>query len=108
MIGIGSPNEPLQTANRLRPMERIDIIFNSEHGGRIVRIANKNSLNQLCAIGETEDFGDWPLRLISGQPLNRPRAENDHAMGRFATQNLLPRKGDDIELGPIETLRKSC
>ena len=51
-------------------------------------------------------FGNGQAGLYTLEPLDRARAEHDHAMRGLAAQRLLPGEGRHVELGPIEPLRE--
>src|SRR5690606_21248581 len=100
-------NQRIETAERFRPFQRVEIIFHAEHGRRVDSFADENALDQLAALGHAENLRQRPCRLVAFQPLDSPRAEDQDAMRALAAQHLLPGEGDDIEFREIETLRES-
>ena len=72
--------------------------------GRVDGFALENAFDQLAAMGQAEELRQRPGRRIGLEPLNGAGGENQHAMRGLAAERLLPGKGDDIELRPIELL----
>ena len=105
-IGVGAPDQGVEPADRLRPLQRVDIIFDAEHRWRVDRLAFEYALDQLAALGHAEQLGQRPGGLVSFEPFNGARAQHDHAMSGLAAERLLPGESDDIEPGPIKVLRE--
>ena len=105
-VGVGARDQALQPADRLRPGERIEIIFHAQHRRRVDGLAFEDAFVQLAALGHAEDLRQRPRRLVGLEPLDRARRQDEHAVRGFAAQHLLPGEGHDIELGQIERLRE--
>ena len=58
----------------------------------------------LPALVRREDLGQGPGRCPAFKALDRARAQDQHAVGRFAAEHLLPGEGGDIELLPGKPL----
>ena len=96
----------VEAADRLRPLQRVEIILDAQHRRRVDRLALEDAFDQLAALGHAEQLGQRPGGLVGLEPLDRARAQDDHAVRRLAAERLLPGEGDDVELGPIEVLRE--
>src|SRR5690606_10629075 len=103
-VGVRAGNEAIQPADRLRPFERVDIVFDAQHRWRVDRLALEDAFDQLAALRHAEDFWQRPGGRIALETLYRARAEDQHPVPTLAAQNLLPGEGDDIELFEIEAL----
>ena len=106
-VGVGPRNERLEAGERLRPLQRVDIVLDAQHRRRVDGLALENAFDQLAALGKAEDLRQRPRRLVRLKPLDRARAQDDHAVPRFAAERLLPGERRDVELGPVEVLRES-
>ena len=51
-------------------------------------------------LGHAEEFGHGPRRREAEEPLDRARAEDEHAVRGLAAHDLLPRVGYYVELFP--------
>jgi hypothetical protein len=92
----------VEPADRLRPAQRVEIILDAQHGGRVDRLALEDALDQLAALGHAEDLRQRPGRRVALEPLDGARRQDQHAVRGLAAQHLLPGEGDDIELVEIE------
>src|SRR5690606_21888292 len=99
-IGIRPRDEGFETANRSRPVQRIKIILNADHGRRVDRLALKDALNKLSALRHAEDLRHRPGRCVAFEPLHSAGAQDEYAMRRLTAENLLPGEGDNVELRP--------
>src|SRR6185437_9295055 len=79
-------------------------VFDGEHRGRVDGFALENTLDQLAAFGQAEDFRQRAGRRLAFEPLDGARTKYDHSVGRFAAKGLLPAEGPDIDLWPVDVL----
>ncbi len=105
-IGVGARNQALETADRFRPVQRIEIILDAQHRRRVDGLALEDAFVELAALGHPEDFRQRPCRRMAFEPRHRARTEHQHAVASFAAQRLLPGERHHIELGPVELLRE--
>ena len=63
----------LSAAERLRPLQRVDIVLDAQHRGRVDRLALEDAFDQLAALGHAEDLRQRP-RPACRSPAARPRA----------------------------------
>ena len=59
-VGVGAGDQRLEAADRLRPIQRVDIILDAEHRGRVDRLALEDALDQLAALGQAEHLRHRP------------------------------------------------
>ena len=95
---------PLSPPTDLRPFEREDRILDRQHRGRVDRLALENALVELAAFGQAEELGQRPVGGEAFEPLDRARAEDQHAVPAFAAEHLLPAEGRDIDLVPRQVV----
>ena len=95
-----------EPAGRLRPFERVEIVFHAQHRRRVDGFALEDSLDDLAAFGHAENLRQRPGRRVALEPRDRARREDQHAMGGFTAERLLPGEGHDIELRPFQRLRE--
>ncbi len=105
-VGVGPGEKRFRAAERLRPLQRVEIVLDAQHGGRVDGVALEKTFGQLAALGEPENFWQRPCRRIGFQPLGRPGAQDDHAVRALAAENFLPGEGHDVEFRPVELLRE--
>ncbi|QTK82338.1 Hypothetical protein AT6N2_L1592 [Agrobacterium tumefaciens] len=105
-IGVSTADQRVEATEVLCPEQRVNVIFNAEHGRRVDGFAGKDAFDQLAAGDHAEDFRQRPGRGIAQQTLNGARRQDDDAMTALAAQNLLPREGDDVEFRKVHVLRK--
>src|SRR6185436_1841712 len=96
----------VKSADALSPAQRVEIVFDAQHRWRVDGLTPKNAFAEFAARGQAEDFWQRPCRLVGLKPLDGARRQDQHAVRALAAEHLLPREGDDIELGEIETLRE--
>ena len=89
-----------QTPQVLGPAQPVQRILDRQHRRRVDGLALEDALDQLAALGQAEDLGQRPGGLERLEPLDRARAQDQHAVLRLAAQHLLPGPADHIELGP--------
>ncbi len=106
-IRIGTRNQRIETAERFRPFQRIEIVFHTEHGRRVDGFADEDAFDQLAALGHAENLRQRPSRLVAFQTFDSTRAEDQDAVCTLTAQNLLPGEGYDVEFRKIEALRES-
>src|SRR5271166_3612538 len=106
-VSVRPSEQRLGAAERLRPLQRVEIVLNAEHRRRVDGLAFENSLDQFASLGKAEHLRQGPRRRVGLNTLGCARTQDDHAVGSLAAQNLLPGKGRDIELRPGDVLRKS-
>ena len=107
-IGVGPGNQRVETADPLRPLEREQPILDAQHRRRVDGFAAENSIDQLAAFGQAKNLGQGARRRFALQALDCARAQNDHAVRRFAAKRLLPAERADIDLLPVDLLGKRC
>ena len=95
-----------QSADRFRPVERVEIVLHAQHRGRVDGLALEDAFVELAALGHAKDFRQRPGRRVAFEPRDGARRQDQHAVRGFAAQRLLPGEGGDIELWPIERLRE--
>src|SRR5580704_8835605 len=105
-VSVGAGKKRLQAAERLRPVQGVEIVLNAQHGGGVDGLALKKAFGELAARGETEKLRQRPGRRVGLEAFGRTRAQDDDAMRPLAPENLLPGERHDIELRPIELLGK--
>ena len=93
-----------EAADRGGPVQRVEVVLDAEHRGRVDRRALEDVLGQLAALGHAEQLRQRPGGRVALQPRDRARRQDQHAVRRLAAQRLLPGEGDDIELRPVERL----
>ncbi len=98
--------ETFTAANALGPVQRQQIVFYAEHGGCVDCGPFKQALIELAALGHAEKFRQGPVRCEAFKAFDGIGAEDQHAMGRFTAQHLLPGIGDHIELLEGDVLRE--
>ncbi len=72
-VGIGARDQGFETANRFRPVQRVEIILDAQHRRRVDGFALKNTFVELAALGHAEDFRQRPWWLVAFEPLHRAR-----------------------------------
>ncbi len=105
-VGVGARHQRLEAADRLAPVQRVEIVLDAQHRRRVDGLALEDAFVELAALGHAEDFRQRPGRLVGLEPLDRARREHQHAVRGLAAQRLLPGEGHDIELRPVERLRE--
>ena len=105
-VGVGAGLQGFQAAQAIGPFQRVDIIFDGQHGGRVDGFADEDAFGQLALGDEAEDLGQRPGRGVAFQPLDSAGAKDEHAVAAFAAQHLLPGVGEHIDLVPIDVLRE--
>src|SRR5262249_26703923 len=106
-VGVGSRDQGLESAQRFRPLQGVEIVFNAQHRRGVNGLALEDTFVELATLGHAKDLWQWPSRLVALEPCDGARGEDQHAVCRFTPKCLLPGKGHDIELRPIQGLRES-
>ena len=89
------------------PAQPVQRVLDRQHRGRVDRLALEDALDQLAALGQTEQLGQRPGRLVAISSRSTARGEqHQHAVLRLAAQHLLPGPGHDIELVPGQLHRE--
>ena len=95
-----------ESADALCPGERVEVVFDAEHRRRVDRHAGEEVVEHAAIFGEAEQLRHRPARPMAREPLDGARRQYDHAVRRFAAENLLPGEGGDIDLRPVDRLRE--
>src|ERR1051326_6700952 len=80
-IGIGSRDQLRKTADRLRPLQAVEVILDAEQRGRVDGLAFEDRLVELAGLGQAENFRQRPRRRMAFEPLDRARRKDQHAVG---------------------------
>ena len=105
-VGVGARHQGLEAADRLRPVQRVEIILDAQHRRRVDGLALEDAFVELAALGHAEDLRQRPGRLVALEPRHRARRQHQHAVRGLAAQRLLPGERHHIELWPVERLRE--
>ena len=60
-------HQALEPADRLRPVQRVEIVLDAEHRRRVDRLADEDAVDQLAALGHAEDLRQRPGRRCSSR-----------------------------------------
>ena len=93
-------NQPIQPADRLCPVQGVEIILDAEHRWRVDRLADKDPSISLPPEVRRKIFGRGHHSCRT-ESLHRTRAEDQHAVGALTAEYFLPGEGDDVELVKI-------
>ena len=66
--------ERLQAAERLRPVQRVEIVLDAQHRGGVDGLALEEAFGELAALGQAEQFRQGPRRGVGLKALGRARA----------------------------------
>ena len=99
-IGVRARDESVEPAKALRPFECEDRVLDGEHRGRVDRLALEYAFRERAFGHEAEHLRQGPGWRVGLQPLDRARAEDQHAVAALAAEHLLPGEGRDIDLVP--------
>mmetsp|Transcript_15789 Transcript_15789/g.43676 ORF Transcript_15789/g.43676 Transcript_15789/m.43676 type:complete len:287 (-) Transcript_15789:588-1448(-) len=100
-VGLGLGNQSRKSADGIGPFQGVDVILNSQHGRRVDGGSLEDSAINLSLFDHAENL--WkrsPFGCVRFQSLNGLGTEDEHTVGSFSSQNLLPRVGGDIKLFP--------
>ena len=75
-------DQALQAADRLRPVQRVEVVLDAQHRRRVDRLALEDALDQLAALGQAEDLRQRPGRRVALQPRHRARATGSACRAR--------------------------
>ena len=70
-VGVGASEERLPPAERLRPVQRVEIVLDAQHGGRVDGLALEEALGELAALGQAEELRQRPRRRVGLKALRR-------------------------------------
>ncbi len=98
--------KPASAADLFGPCERIEIVLDAQHRGRVDGDALEELRHEPVALGKSEQLGQRPGRSVALEPLDGARRQDQHAVRRLAAHDLLPGEGGDIDLRPVDGLRK--
>ena len=89
-IGVGARVQRLQSADRFRPVERVEIVLHAQHRRRVDGLALEDAFVELAAFGHAEDFRQRPRRRVAFEPRHGARRQDQHAVRGLAAERLLP------------------
>ena len=90
-----------QAADRVGPLERVDVVLDAEHGGGVDGGAFEDPTVELALLGQPEDLGQRAVgRAEALEPRHRTWAEDEHTVRPLAPEHLLPRVRRDVALLP--------
>jgi hypothetical protein len=72
-VGVGARDQGFEAADRLRPVQRIEIILDAQHRRRVDGLALEDAFVELPALGHTENLRQRPCRLVALEPRHRAR-----------------------------------
>jgi hypothetical protein len=93
-------DQAVEASLALGPTEPVEGILDAEHGRCVDRRPLEDVLGEPPALGETEDLRERPGGGVLLEPLHGARREREHAVAGLAAEDLLPRPGRHVELGP--------
>ena len=103
-IAVGAAAQFRKAANRSRPLQRVEVVLDAEHRGRVDGRRFEDFGVELVALLQAEDLRHRPGRIVAFDPRHGAGRQDQHAVRGLAAQGLLPGEGHHIELGPIERL----
>src|SRR5579863_1060788 len=92
-VRVGAGEQSLRSTERLRPLQRVDIVLDAQHRGRVDGLAFEKALGQFAALGKAEELRQGPSGRIGLEAFGGARREDDHPMRRLAAEDFLPGKG---------------
>mmetsp|Transcript_6482 Transcript_6482/g.8956 ORF Transcript_6482/g.8956 Transcript_6482/m.8956 type:complete len:253 (-) Transcript_6482:571-1329(-) len=92
----------LQASHRLGPCKAIQVVFDADHRWGVDSGSFEDAVDELSSLGHAEDFGQRAVRSVTLQTFNSLRRQDDHTVGTFTSENLLPGVGRDIHLRPVD------
>eukprot|EP01136_Pigoraptor_vietnamica_P033668 Opistho-1_new@96758 len=103
-VRIAARLQTIETAERFRPFERKDRIFDREHRRGVDRLALEHALGERALRDEAEHLRQRPGGGVIFKPFDRARADDQHAVAAFTAEYFLPAEGRDVDLVPRQVV----
>lgn len=100
-VGFGFLDESGKSTDGGTPFQGVNVVLDGQHGGGVDGGSLEDGGIDLALLDHAKNLGKRTVfRSVGFETLDGSGTQDEHTVGSFSSQNLLPRVGGDIKLFP--------